>query len=948
MNKKSVLITVLVVLAVSAPGQCLEEIGKILGSDGSAGDSFGYSVSIDGDYAIIGAHFDDSLGSDSGSAYIFKRSCGGWIQQAKLTASNGSSGDYFGYSVSIDGDYAIIGAYGRDIYFPDSGTAYIFKRDGESWSQQAQLTAGSIVMDIEFGKSVSIDGDYCIVGAASFVYEGSAYIFKRGGTTWTKEATLTALAGNFSNMFGCSVSIDGEYAIIGDSFDDDNGNASGAAYVFKRESEAWSQQAKLLPSDGATYDSFGGSVYIDGDYAVIGASFEDENGTDSGSAYIFKREGEIWSEQAKLTASDGNEGDLFGRSVSIDSEYAIIGAYRDDSSEPNSGSAYLFKRDGEIWSEQVKLIASDGNEGDLFGSSVSIDGEHVIVGAFGDEDNGSYSGSAYIFGEIEELCIDPIDDFISSGSHFGPFTPECTDYTLTNNSPNTLDWEVIWTASWLDVSPNEGTLDSNTSTVVNACINTASLVPGVYADEITFANVTGGVEEVRAVELTILHPQRKLTVSDGEEFDRFGSSVSIDGDYAIIGAYGDDGNSSDSGTAFIFKRNGKNWTEQAKLAALDGADMAMFGRSVSIDGEYAIVGAYQDDDTGTDSGAAYIFKREDEIWSEQAKLTASDGNNGDWFGNEVSISADYVIVGAFRDDDTGISSGSAYIFKRDGESWIEQTKLTASDGEAYDLFGRSVSIDGLYAIVGAYLDDDTGTDSGAAYIFKRDGEIWSEQAKLTASDGNDGDFFGLSVSIYGDYAIIGACYSDDKDPNSGSAYIFRRDGEIWSEQTKLTASDGNEDSRFGNSVSIDGDNAIIGAYADDDNGYGSGSAYIFKRDGETWIEEGKLTASDGAEIDVFGCSVSIDGDYWLVGASGDDDMGSCSGSAYMFWKVYAGDLKYPYGVNSVDFAVLGDAWMSGVGDLNWDAGCDISEPEDEVIDWLDLGVFVGNWLEGGI
>jgi len=946
MNKKSVIFLVVVVLAVSAPGQCLEEIGKILASDGSADDYFGYSVSVSGDYAVVGTPYDDDNGLNSGSAYIFKRSCGGWIQQAKLTASNGSSGDYFGYSVSIDGDYAIVGAYGHELYVPESGTAYIFKRDGESWSQQAQLGTGLIVMDIRFGISVSIDGDYCVVGAAHPVspsHEGSAYIFKRDNTTWIKKGTLT-VSGGYN--FGGSVSIGGEYVIIGDSLDYNNGTASGAAYVFKREGEVWSQQTKLLPSDGATYDSFGGSVYIDGDYAVIGASFEDENGADSGSAYIFKREGEIWSEQAKLTASDGNEGDLFGRSVSIDSEYAIIGAYRDDSSEPNLGSAYLFKRDGEIWSEQAKLTASDGNEGDLFGRSVSIDGGHVIVGAFGDEDNGSYSGSAYIFGEHADLCIEPFDDFVSSGAHFGPFTPECTDYTLTNNSPNTLEWEVIWTAGWLDVSPNEGTLDSNTSTAVNACINTASLVPGVYADEITFVNVTGGVEEVRAVELTILHPQRKLTVSDGEEFDRFGSSVSIDDDYAIIGARGDDGNSSDSGTAYMFKRDGKNWIEQAKLAASDGAERDYFGTSVSVDGDYAIIGADRDDDMGGDSGSAYVFKREGEIWNEQAKLTASDGNNDDWFGSRVSINGDYVIVGALLDDDTGISSGSAYIFKRDGENWIEQTKLNASDGEAYDLFGSSVSIDGVYAIVGANYDDDTGANSGAAYIFKREGENWSQQTKLTASDGNDGDFFGLSVSIYGDYAIVGACWSDDKDPNSGSAYIFKRDSEIWSEQAKLTASDGNEDSRFGNSVSIDGDNAIIGASADDDNGYGSGSAYIFKRDGDTWIEEGKLTPLDGAEIDVFGCSVSIAGDYWLVGASGDDDMGSCSGSAYVFWKVYAGDLKYPYGVNSVDFAVLGDAWMSEAGDLNWDGGCDISEPEDDVIDGLDLGVFVSNWLEG--
>ncbi len=268
---------------------------------------------------------------------------------------------------------------------------------------------------------------------------------------------------------------------------------------------------------------------------------------------------------------------------------------------------------------------------------------------------------------------------------------------------------------------------------------------------------------------------------------------------------------------------------------------------------------------------------------EQAKLTASDGAMVDQFGSSVSISGDYCLVGAYGDDDNGMGSGSAYIFKRDGTSWIEQPKLTASDGAASDNFGSSVSIDGDYAIVGAEYDDDKGDDSGSAYIFKRDGTDWTEQGKLTGYDGAAGDLFGNSVSISGDYCLVGALRDDDRGENSGSVYIYKRDGTSWTEQAKLTASDGSGLEEFGCSVSISGGHCVVGADQDDDNGLNSGSAYLFSRDETNWTEQAKLLPSDGDADDYFGNSVSIDGDYYVAGAYRDENMGWwMPGSAYVF------------------------------------------------------------------
>ncbi len=381
----------------------------------------------------------------------------------------------------------------------------------------------------------------------------------------------------------------------------------------------------------------------------------------------------------------------------------------------------------------------------------------------------------------------------------------------------------------------------------------------------------------------------KITASDGAEYDWFGLSVSISGDYAIVGAQKDDDNGSSSGSAYVFKRTGTSWAEEAKLTASDAAADDDFGYSVSISGDYAIVGAVSDDDNGDGSGSAYVFKRTDTNWTQEAKLTASDGAEYDMFGYSVSISGDYAIVDAHRDDDNGSNSGSAYVFKRTDTSWAEEVKLTASDGAENDYFGHPVSISGDYVIVGAYKDDDNGGSSGSAYVFKRTDTSWTEEAKLTANDGASGDNFGKSVSISDDYVIVGAFADDDNGSGSGSAYVFKRTGTNWTQEAKLTASDGASGDNFGHSVSISGGYAIVGAYQDDDNGDGSGSAYVFKRTDTNWIEETKLTASDGAASDNFGGPVSISGDYAIVGAYMDDDNGSNSGSAY----IYSGIIPAP-------------------------------------------------------
>jgi microcompartment protein CcmL/EutN len=371
----------------------------------------------------------------------------------------------------------------------------------------------------------------------------------------------------------------------------------------------------------------------------------------------------------------------------------------------------------------------------------------------------------------------------------------------------------------------------------------------------------------------------KLTASDAASGDQFGTSVAVSGDTAVIGAFLDDDAGSGSGSVYVFTRSGTTWTEQQKLTASDAAAADIFGNSVSVSGDTAVIGAVQDDDAGGTSGSAYVFTRSGTTWTEEAKLTASDAAAGDRFGNSVAVSGDTAVVGAFLDDDAGGTSGSAYVFTRSGTTWTEQQKLTASDAAANDEFGISVAVTGDTTVIGATGD---ANESGAAYVFTRSGTTWTEQAKLIASDVALDDDFGRSVAVTGDTAVVGASSNDDAGSGSGSAYVFIRSGTTWTEEAKLTASDAAAADIFGNSVSVSGDTAVVGASSNDDAGSGSGSAYVFTRSGTTWTEEAKLTASDAATGDIFGRSVAVSGDTAVVGASSNDDAGSGSGSAYVF------------------------------------------------------------------
>ncbi len=457
---------------------------------------------------------------------------------------------------------------------------------------------------------------------------------------------------------------------------------------------------------------------------------------------------------------------------------------------------------------------------------------------------------------------------------------------------------------------------------------------------------------VGAVQVLFAQPEtevQKLLSITGESSDRFGKSVSISGKYAIVGASGEDRNGPNTGAAYIYHRHsthGDQWSRIATLAPADGSAEDHFGAAVSISGAYAIVGAHGDDDRGHESGSIYIFYRNEggaDNWGLVTKLTAMDGAVDDRFGYSVSLSRDHAIVGAFENCETGYMSGAAYIFSRNQggpDQWGEVKKLMASDGSLLEHFGFSVAISEGYAIVGSYGDEDNGPLSGSAYIFNKDlyeTDGWNECAKLTASDGEAHSFFGISVDISDEFAIVGAHKHNDSLNYSGAAYIFQRDQNgtgKWGQQAKLKADDPSPYDYFGWSTSISGDYAIVGAYNDDDLGINSGSVYTFHKDPdgeEAWNQAGKLTASDGSEKCNFGKTVSLSGNYAFLGSSSTSE-GTNSGAVHIFRSDNICIYNQPeHQVNvcegsEVSFSITG----ANIDIYQWQESCDAG------ISWTNL------------
>ena len=389
-----------------------------------------------------------------------------------------------------------------------------------------------------------------------------------------------------------------------------------------------------------------------------------------------------------------------------------------------------------------------------------------------------------------------------------------------------------------------------------------------------------------AFEGTVLASEvTKLTAQSPADFDRFSESVAISGATAVVGMSG----AGTGGAVSVFVRSGTTWIQDVELVPLDNQPGDAFGRSVALEGDRLVVGAYGDDGAAASSGSVYVFERSGSSWSQVAKLVASDASLNAFFGLAVDLSGD--TIAATAGGATGLGgagAGAVYVFTGGGASWTEQAKLSASDGAPNDGFGVEVALDGDVLVLGAAEENSL---TGAAYVFERSGTTWGETVKLTVSDAAFFNRFGESVTVSGDRIACGAPgYVHGVGNTQGSAYVFQPSGTTWVEQARLEASDGTFDDRLGEAVELDGDVLLIGAAEDSHAVLSAGSVYVFVQENGTWSERAQLLASDPGPQDLFGGTLALDGRYAVIGSLNADEGASDNGAAYVFELVVAGSF----------------------------------------------------------
>jgi hypothetical protein len=701
----------------------------------TAGDSFGTSVAVSGDTVVVGASDEDSSTTgvtvsgaanesavDSGAAYVFVRSGTAWTQQAYLKAGNTGAGDAFGRSVAVSGDTVVVGAYAEDSsttgvnstaneLASGAGAAYVFVRSGTMWTQQAYLKAGNTGVNDGFGTSVAVSGDTVVVGAT----------------------------GEDSGITGV------------DSTPNESATDAGAAYVFVRSGTTWSQQAYLKASNApvgvGSNDNFGYAVAVSGDTAVVGAwregssttgvnSTSDESAIGAGAAYVFVRSGTTWTQQAYLKAHQVTAYDQFGVSVAVSGDTVVVGASAEDSSTtgvtvsgtPNesasdAGAAYVFVRSGTTWSQQAYLKADQVTAGDLFGGSVAVSGDTVVVGASAEDGSttgvnstanelASNAGAAYVF--------------VRSGT--------------------------MWTQQAYLKAGNTGANDSfgtsvavSGDTVVVGAISEDSGTTGVNSTPDESASGAGAAY-VFARSGTAWSQQAYLKAHQVTTYDQFGHAVAVSGDTVVVGAYGENSSTTGvtvngtpnesadlAGAAYVFVRSGTTWTQQAYLKASQVTAFDLFGTSVAVSGDTVVVGANYEDssttgvnstpnDSAANPGAAYVFVRSGTTWTQQAYLKASQVTADDNFGISVAVSGDTVVVGAYFEDSstTGVNStadelasnsGAVFVFTGLGVATVTTPTSASSAATSATLGGNVTSAGGATITARGIVYSQTATNN---------------------------------------------------------------------------------------------------------------------------------------------------------------------------------------------------------------------------------------------
>ena len=523
----------------------------------------------------------------------------------------------------------------------------------------------------------------------------------------------------------------------------------------------------------------------------------------------------------------------------------------------NNGYAQVYYNDGSGEFDEVSTGTGHDYIYAIHMADVDQDGDNDFVTAAQSSDNVKWYSNACLPPVNCSQLISPVDQQLDVSVH-----------TKLHWIPH--PYQVDGYRLTVGTSPGTGDIidDLNVGNVTSYDPGTLPFNSTIYVTIVPFNNgidATGCLEEhfVTKQGENCIKETRLLEVLDSE--DLYGHSVGIHGDYAIVGSPGDDDQGLEAGAAYIYERVGGQWILMTKILASDASVGDRFGTSVAIDEEYVIVGAHLNDDPGVNSGAAYVFRLNGAVWVEQEKIVPLDPTPNKQFGKSVDISNGHVIAGAPGDENNGPWSGAAYIYQRNGTNWIQNAKLTVSDADNLDMFGSAVALNDTVALIGAHGEDAQGLNAGAAYVFSKSGSNWVEQQKLSNNDGASHDMFGYALAVSDSIIAVGAPGANIQGMNSGSVSVYKRSENIWEENSQIIPDEVSGHDMIGSSISIDQPFIAIGAPGNDETGVSSGAVYVYRAIGDTIIRRFKIVPDNQIETKSFGIGLAITEQFMVVG-----------------------------------------------------------------------------------
>ncbi len=860
----------------------------------------------------------DDNGTNSGHVRVYAYNGSAWVQLGQDINGEAAS-DFSGGSISLSGDGTTlaIGAAKNDANGSDSGHVRIYRYNNSIWTQMGSDIDGESAGE-ENGRAVALNntGTRIVIGSpfnsSNGFLSGYARVFEWNGSAWVQLGqSLKGEAGFDFSGTAVSINANGTRVAIGANGNDGNGNNSGHVRVYEYNGSAWIKLGSDIDGKAAN-DGSGISVSLsaDGERLAIGASGNDDNGTDSGHVRIYRWNGNAW---VQLGSDINGEavGDQSGFSVALsaDGSQVAIAAHTNDGNGSNSGHVRIYRWNGSVW---VKIGGDiDGKTADDqsgYSVAMSADGARVIIGAPNNDGNGTDSGHVRVYalttGGISYNENDPatildntivlsdvdhtqlvsatvtisgnyannqdILTFTNTPNITGSFNATTGVLTLTGSDTVANYQAALRSVSYKNTSDNPSILMRTVSWVVNDGSNNANAA-------ISTIKVTA-VNDAPRLAVNELWAQLGLDIDGEAAGDQSGWSVSMsaNGTRVAIGAASNDGNGSNSGQVRVYDWNGTTWGKVG--ADIDGEsanDSSGGSVSLSGDGTTLAIGATGNDGNGSDSGHVRIYRYNGSVWVQMG--SDIDGESGgQQSGRSVSINNNgtRVVIGAVYNSSNGFLSGNVRVFEWSGSAWVQLGQ--SIKGEAgFDFSGTAVSInaDASIIAIGAPLNDGNGSDSGHVRVYQYNGTSWVKLGQdIDGEAANDNSGSSISLSADGLVLAVGAPKNDGNGSDSGHVRIYRYNGSAWVKVgSDIDGKAAGDNSGYSVALSNDGTIVVIGAYQNDGSGFDSGHVRIYKYEGSDWIKVGADINGEAA-WDNSGAAVamSADGKRVIIGAYGND------------------------------------------------------------------------------